>query len=348
MVKTTIVHIFTFLLKQFLKIVPPVVVEKNMLNITHKMEVYSNSFFSYHLRPKFAKDITLKSDEEYQNIGIVIQGPLVTEENFTLETVRLYKKLFTNVTIVVSTWEDENENYLAKISNEGVFLVLNKKPEKSGALNSNYQIVSTLSGLRLLETKKIEFVLKTRSDQRLYNYQSIDLFQRLINKYPAINKKQKNRIVSVNFTTLKYRPYAIGDMCMFGSLSDLINYWDIQLENRIIDRKKIIGMSIEELTKLNVAESYYCTHYLNRIGFQTPISITNSWKAYRELFIIVDYTLVQLYWYKYNREIESKLLYYQEHLFELFTYSDWLNNNTCMEENETLKQIDGSKKQIFN
>jgi len=344
MVKKWVINFLSFILKQFLKIVPPAVVQKNILNIANNLETYSNSFFSYHLRPKIAKDITLTNNKNYSNIGIIIQGPLVFEQNFTLETVKLYKKFFKNAIIVISTWEGENNDYVNIIRNEGIFIVLNKKPEKSGALNSNYQIVSTLAGLRLLETKGVEYLLKTRSDQRIYNYQSIELFQKLIHNYPAINSFQKNRIISINLTTLKYMPYALGDMCMFGSLSDLINYWNIELENRELDREVTVGLSIKELTKLNVAETFYCTQYLNKIGFPTLISINNSWKAYRELFIVVDYTSVDLFWYKYNREFEYKYRFYQENSFELFKYIDWLDNTECDDENKIFIQIYGSKR----
>jgi len=347
MIKKWIIRIISSLLKQFIKIVPPAVVEKNMLNIANKMEMYSNSFFSYHLRPKLAKDTTLKSNNDYRNIGIVIQGPLVLEQNFTLETVKLYKKLFANSVIVVSTWDDEKKDYVNKILKEGAFVLLNKKPENSGALNSNYQIVSTLSGLRFLETKDVGFVLKTRSDQRIYNYQSIDLFQSLIKLYPVINSKQASRIVSVNLTTLKYRPYAIGDMCMFGSLSDIINYWDIELESRTISRNELVGLTIKELTELNVAETYYCTHYLNKIGIPTPISINNSWTTYRDFFIVIDYEMIDLYWYKYDRATEYRHKYYSEHSFELFKYSNWIGHENCVKEENRINEIDGSNNNII-
>jgi len=336
MVKKWLIIFLSSLLKQFVKIVPPAVIEKNMLSIANKIELYSNSFFTYHLRPKLAKDVTLKSNNDYSNIGIVIQGPLVLEQNFTLETVKLYKRIFPNSVIVVSTWDDENKNYIKNISDVGAFVSLNKKPEKPGALNANYQIVSTLSGLRLLGTKGVEFALKTRSDQRIYNFQSLDLFLSLIKSYPPISCFQKNRIVSVNFTTLKYRPYAIGDMCMFGSLSDLITYWNISLDNRNIDRKEISNLTIYELAKLNVAETFYCTHYLNKLGFQTPISINNSWKSYREYFIVIDHQLIDLFWYKYNRTSERHK-YYHEHNFELFGFSDWLKYDLLNDKNSFSK-----------
>lgn len=343
MVKQSLISILSFILKQLLKIAPPVAVNKNMSHIARKMETYSNSFFSYHLRPKEAKDVTLKNKKDYSNIGIVIQGPLVIEENFTLETVKLYKSFFKNIQIVVSSWEGENQNYVSLIKSEDVTVVLNKKPKNAGALNSNLQIVTTLSGLRELEKKEVDFVLKTRSDQRIYNYNSIDFFQTLIKKYPPINILQKSRIVSINFTTLKYRPYSIGDMCMFGSLSDIISYWDIELEDRKMVRKELLGLTISELTKLNVAETYYCTHYLNKIGFPTHLSINNSWKAYRDVFIVIDYELADLFWCKYKRESEYKHRYYNEHSFELFTYFDWICQEKLINEGQILKQVDGTK-----
>ena len=74
-------------------------------------------FLTIHLRPKRAMNVnmvsahrSLKSD----GVGLVVQGPIVNECDFTVETARLYKKIFPGLEIVVSTWDDENAQRVAK------------------------------------------------------------------------------------------------------------------------------------------------------------------------------------------------------------------------------------------
>lgn len=321
---------------------PPAVIKKTLSSIGEKIESYDNTFFTYHTRPKYAKDITIVSDFDYHDTGIVIQGPVCQAHDFTIETVKLYKQFFRHVTIVVSTWYDTPELVVNKLKNAGAIVLLNRKPEMSGALNANYQIISTRNGIeKLKEFGVIKYVLKTRADQRIYNPNSISLFKQLQKQYPPITEQQKERIVSVNFTTLKYRPFALGDMCMFGYIDDIFNYWDIKFDKRELTIKDTLGKQIIELTNMNVGETFYCRNYLQKLNVKYELTISDSWNIYRELFIVVDYELVDLFWFKYNRMLEHKHRYYKRHTFELFTYDDWLSvsKNTYF----SINTIDGIK-----
>jgi len=341
--KKAVIAILTKFFGCIARYMPPAVIHNNLPVLSEKIEKRNDAFFSYHLRPKKASGVSLKGKPVDNRIGIVIQGPLVETEDFTLETVRLYKTIFKGANIVVSTWEDSDASYAARIKELGVTVLMNKKPGKPGALNSNYQVFSTISGIYELEKNNVEYILKTRSDQRIYNSQTFNLVLGLIRLFPPTSPLQTSRIVSVNFTTLKYRPYSIGDMCMFGAIQDMKKYWEASEDEREIDRRDIMNLSIGELFEKNVAETYYCTNYLKKLGVPTPPSIINSIEVYRNYFIVIDSILVDLFWYKYDYEIEHRHRYYNKNLFELFSFSDWLSDRIeSFDEEDMLRKKDGS------
>ena len=156
-------------------------------------------------------------------IALVLQGPLVLDNNFTLETIRLYKKHFTQSMIIVSTWEGENADYLTKIKAEGVELILNAKPAIAGIGNLNLQIVSSYNGIMRAKERGAAYVYKTRCDQRMYGVNINEFLHNLITQFPL--KKpglQKQRIIASSFSTLKYVPYLITDMFLFGHIDDML------------------------------------------------------------------------------------------------------------------------------
>lgn len=338
MIKNLLINVLSRSFGAIIKILPPKVIVNNLMNFGLKIEKYNNAFFTYHIRPKKAKDISIKSNLDYNDTGIIIQGPIVEENDFTIETVKLYKKFFSKITIVVSTWDDANVKLVKQLESVGSIVILNKKPDLSGALNSNYQIISTRAGIeKLMEFKEIKYVLKTRSDQRIYNPNCLCLFRQLQKQHPPIIKEQKARIVSVNFTTLKFRPFAIGDMCMFGNIVDIGKYWDIAFDNREIVISATFDKNTKELIDMNVGESFYCKNYLNKNNIQHSNTIKDSFDVYRKYFIVIDNSIVDLFWYKYNRILEYKNTFYRPNMFELFQYSDWLSEYYIDNEEEILK-----------
>src|SRR3990167_11502815 len=70
----------------------------------------TRKFITFHTRPIFASDIKYRGKEtvEDASCAIIIQGPIRREDNFTLETVKLYRKHSPAATVILSTWEDED------------------------------------------------------------------------------------------------------------------------------------------------------------------------------------------------------------------------------------------------
>lgn len=84
-----------------------------------------------------------------KNTTLVVQGQVT---QWTTQFIEEYKKSFDN--IILSTWEDETIEY------DGIKTVKSKKPSP-GPGNCNMQIVSSLEGIKQVET---ENCIKIRSD----------------------------------------------------------------------------------------------------------------------------------------------------------------------------------------
>ena len=119
-------------------------------------------FLSIIHKPKKSKHINIISTSKNleNEFAIILQGPIDNEENFTLETIRIYKKIFPNARIILSTWENENINQIRLIQKENIDLIQNKIPRNSGTGNINLQLKSTSAGIELAKSEGIKYTLK--------------------------------------------------------------------------------------------------------------------------------------------------------------------------------------------
>ena len=200
-----------------------------------------NTFFSFSIRPKYAKDLMYApSHSNYFSTGICIQGPIGDNRIFLENTVLIYKKLYPKVKIVLSTWENEKNNVSENLQKLCDAIVINKYPKnlKSGIDNINFQIYSTISGLKKLHEIGCEFSIKQRPDCRFYNPNAINMLHNFFKIFPNEDRKDNNRIFSCNIGSLKYRPYCLGDIMLFGKTENLMNYfsneeYEVSLKNLV-------------------------------------------------------------------------------------------------------------------
>ena len=116
-----------------------------------------DNYLTYHLRPKYAKNFNLESTCKIEEkIAIIIQGPIQEKFNFLKNTLDIYKKIFKNSLIIISTWENENINLINSLKDENIFIIFNKEPEKSQS-NIDHQIYSTYMGLDLASKKGAKY-----------------------------------------------------------------------------------------------------------------------------------------------------------------------------------------------
>jgi len=295
-------------------------------DLFEKLDVYDDAFYTHHLRPKYSKDCFSETifKESQTRIALVIQGPIIMDEDFTLESIRFYKKTFENLFIIVSTWEDTHQEILSLLNQEEVTVILSKKPNYSGPLNINLQIESSKAGVLRAKEMGAEFVYKSRTDQRMYK----DLTRFLISlqqTFPIKNDLgQTAPIIACSFTTLKYRPYGIGDMLMFGHISDMQDYWDSKYDMREIPNLEHDKLSILDYAKIRLAETYLCTNYLLKKGYDLKWSVEDSWRVYSDIFCVVDAEMFDLLWFKYDWRIEKRFQYYKSNTMQCLKFSDWL------------------------
>ena len=68
------------------------------------------SYLSIHLRPKNSRDVKYSNNSKKNNsdFGVILQGPISVNGDkgeFLYETLKIYKKIFYNCNIVLSTWK---------------------------------------------------------------------------------------------------------------------------------------------------------------------------------------------------------------------------------------------------
>ena len=137
-----------------------------------------------------------------ENVTILIQGKV------TQETYNFYVEAYPQTPIVVSTWS--NNNLDLSYFPHNLKLVKASSPKISGEQNMNYQYVSTLNGLGLVDT---EYVIKVRGDEYYSNFQSV--YEQL--------KSTPNKILSspIFFRHFSHFKYHISDHIIAGKTSEI-------------------------------------------------------------------------------------------------------------------------------
>lgn len=302
------------------------IIGKTLIYFLQKKGLRDGLFYTIHKRPRYSDAVKRKSTiiSPNEKIAIVMQGPLVLKDNFTLETLKLYKKMYEGVDLILSTWKNEDKNTLDKIKELGITVIENNKPPFFGHHNVNLQIESSKNGLLEAKRRGAEFAVKLRSDQRMYNPDSINLFLFLHYQYPPDpTTKQKGRLFSINIGVMKYRLYCVGDMMFFGQIDEMLTYWSSEYDTRVLHVKP--GLTTFEVSKLMIAETYLTIKYLEKVGHRIGWTYEDSLEVYGKYFCIIDHSFFDMFWYKHNSYLEYKSRFYtMNHNYELISFADWL------------------------
>ena len=97
-----------------------------------------------------------------KNVTILLQGKILQE------TIDFYIENYPTANVVISTWIGSELDFSKLPQTYNV--VLSKLPEYGGHQNINYQILSTINGLRFVET---DYVIKIRGDEYYSNMEYI-------------------------------------------------------------------------------------------------------------------------------------------------------------------------------
>ena len=305
---------------------------KNVYEAISYLQSYiKNYFLTFHLRPKYAVDIITNSANEIppNKLAIIIQGPLVLEDNFTIETIKLYNKIFKGAKLILSTWTGEDKEAIEKAKYLGADVITNDLPKTKGYGNINYQLKSTMSGLTIANELKYEFSMKTRADQRLYRHDLFDYFTALIKAFPLKESLiQHERLIVSSFKTCKYRLYSLSDMMMFGDTRDLISYWNADYYEKgikpYINQQKKQNPPIIHDTPI-ITEIYLTIKYLEKLGIEPLWTLQHWWSICRDYFCIVDSIEIDQQWPKYKKLYEYWFIKdYSNPNPRSFEFADWL------------------------
>ena len=310
-------------------------------------ENQTHNYCSYKQRSGSTKDLIINEElnPNLDNCAIVIQGPIIVSDDFTLNTVNWYKRLYPKCKIIVSTWENSNLIAVKKIEEAGAAVVLSQLPTISGLGNINYQIVTTRAGIEAAKKMDAKYILKTRSDQRIYKLYFLEYFITLINHYKITNDERKypgSRILALHTMAGgdMFIPYFIADFLYFGAIEDIDNLFDINLDQTINMTKDERRNWLKELlnTNPNIGDYYSLTapeikiikNYVHKyINPSYSDSIRDYWKVVKDYFIIISWEDIDLFWPKYNRYNESLMFrsYSPDDSQDVFLQYNWSFQN---------------------
>ena len=315
-----------------------------------------DNYLTFHLRPKKSENFYLKSTAKTEEkFAIIIQGPIQDRFFFLKNTIEIYKKIFPNSSIIISTWENENINLINTLKKENIFILFNKEPSKSLS-NIDHQIYSTNSALKFAKEIGAKYSIKTRADIRI-NKNNLETFLlSLIRTFPAKkNNFINSRIIVPSLITFKYRIYSLSDIVMFGETEDLIKYFD---KETFAEGLKKFDLNENNLLKNEtpiIAEIFLCSRFVNNLEGKISWELNNWWATLKNYFCVIDNSSLDLFWYKYDWEYEYRYLRtYSGKFARAIDFQDWLalynglNNNWHLATSEHEKYDEENKlKNIF-
>ena len=142
--------------------------------------------------------------------------------------------------IIISQREsffNEDKNILQDLEKIGAVVVTSELPEKN-FLNMKHQMISTNTGLKKAKELNCKYVIKTRTDQRLYETNIPEFLVNLLQSFPLDKKVngQQHRLITTSFNTFKYRLYDVNDMFLFGHIDDIYSELTIDNVDQILEK----------------------------------------------------------------------------------------------------------------
>lgn len=303
----------------------------------------SNNLCQYRLTPKYSEAFSkseVRTNTDGKELAIVIQGPIDNEFDFTIETVKIYKKLFPNSYIIISSWKDmpsEKENELKSL---GCYVLLSDYPKPMGYFHLNYQVLSTMVGLKKAKELGAKYCIKNRSDLRINKYQSFEYLKSLLEVFPLKGNEipLKGRIISLSgWRGQMFYPFWIQDYMYFGYTDDLINLFEIPMDDRDIPNSSCFTngenriKTGKEFTQTLSPEMYITYHFTKKYIHIDDLSVRQSWDIVQKYFIIMNFEDLNIIWKKHGRfslneilmESDGKTMYTDP--YRIFTFSDFVN-----------------------
>lgn len=230
--------------------------------------------------------------------AVVVQGPIVTRRQFTARSLRLLKRQYPGIRLVLSTWSDTPRDVLQELSPLLDELVVSHKPPQPGPSNINLQIHSTREGLMRAQDPLLKFVLKSRTDIALLDDFWLDTMKLRLSSKPAeLGSDVRNPLCVTALNSYFFRPYTVSDFIQFGLNSEVREFWQIDSDTR---SSLPAAPSPLEWAQLQAAEARPCVaraqRHLGDLAWTMRESLDFILRNYR----IIDSASVGLFWFKYD------------------------------------------------
>jgi hypothetical protein len=265
----------------------------------------SKNFNSYNYRSIALEEAslaipTLENQLKESDIGIVLQGPICHRQDFTYWTILRYLRCFPNTHVVLATWHDEKLGKIAKLKDEfpNLHILQLEYPMSPGISNINYQICSARAGLAKVSQLQLKYAIKSRTDQCFFDVYSLDRLRYALKSFPQANGE--SRIIFLSLGSFLFRLYAPSDMFQFAQTDQLLKYWSVPYDSRNISELPQESLSLRQWSMNEMCEVYVCANYLRRLGYQLDFTMEQNLSFFRDLFILIDSTHVDLIWNKYT------------------------------------------------
>src|SRR3989344_8317331 len=302
------------------------------------LESMTGTFFSIYGRPIYADSIWIDEREakrDYSEYAIVIQGPIKTRNDFTLESLKLYKKYFNNALIILSTWEGEDAHTIEGARAIGVEVILNTVPALPTFMHVNMQLTNTRAGLLRAVAMKKKYALKTRTDQRIYHIRSLTFLTNLLKNFPLTitASKQKGRVVALGAYDYASKPklYHPYDNLIFGYTEDVLLYFDAPF----VSDRPVIEFLLERYPESPFnAEIHFFTEFLKNVGHTLKNTPEDYERSLATHTILVDPRFLGWYWYKYFRYTQDQNMSVTYRKRVHLGFVEWLNIYTAYRDSE--------------
>ncbi|SDB67343.1 WavE lipopolysaccharide synthesis family protein [Butyrivibrio sp. INlla16] len=315
-----------------------------MIPYSQAMENNTDCYVTYDLHPKKAVDVNnwlYYSGGNASQCCIVMQGPLRTADDFTLETVKYYKKVFPNVSVIVSTWINEDKKTIHLLKKETNCIVIqNELPSSAGDGNINYQRVSSYYGMCEAIRQNKKYVLKTRTDTRITMPGIFDDLVELLKNHPINDVGIQNERV-IFFNAYAFLPFNESGTFYFGEANDLklmfsnekaaeIKYKDGYNGNLFAAQKITYRMLFKKGSSLMDFSKFF----FEKVGENVECNIKQWWEICGRRAICLPIAYLRPLWLKYdfNHENSDFLWLYRRSIMgscgmdnTMINYGMWLD-----------------------
>lgn len=318
-------------LEQLLRLLPPGVSRSVLRAAARAYSRIGEEWASLLFRPDRSDRIARPGDlppPDGRAYGLLLQGPLFLDRDFTLETLRIYKKNQDVRAMILSTWEEESSDQIGRIRDLGVEVIQSPPPASPGMWNLNLQIASTMAGLRRADALGCTHVLKARTDQRMYRPNALSALGALLDAFPCPKGSgHHQRIAVASLNSYVYRPYSLSDMFVFGDLSDMLRYWDLPLDGASRGSSDYDGISMSKLLEIRCPEIAIMDHFLSSLGHSLQGTLEDYHDIVQRHFLVVDQEMMDLVWAKQRRQSKEfpDRNYGAHSALENWTFSRWLS-----------------------